>query len=118
MLAGIYELNPFDTQNVGIAVLSLGGIVVSRSLRVAGDEMDEDIIQYARQKYNLLIGERMAERVKINQPNGRPIEGEAVPPRVSATILRAEICRPHLASVKCPCVAAWPVEPCRWRRVE
>lgn len=48
-----------------VAVISLGGIVVSRSIRVAGDEMDEEIIQYARQKYNLLIGERMAERTKI-----------------------------------------------------
>lgn len=48
-----------------VAVFSLGGIVVSRSIRVAGDEMDEDIINYARQKYNLLIGERMAEKVKI-----------------------------------------------------
>ncbi len=49
-----------------LAVLSMGGIVVSRSLRVAGDEMDEDIIQYVRNKYNLLIGERMAEQAKIN----------------------------------------------------
>ena len=48
-----------------VAVFSLGGIVVSRSLRIAGDEMDEDIISYARQKYNLLIGTRMAERVKM-----------------------------------------------------
>jgi rod shape-determining protein MreB len=48
-----------------VAVISLGGIVVSRSIRVAGDEMDEEIIQYARQKYNLMIGERMAERTKI-----------------------------------------------------
>ncbi|GIV85009.1 MAG: rod shape-determining protein [Candidatus Roseilinea sp.] len=48
-----------------VAVFSLGGIVVSRSIRVAGDEMDEDIINYARQKYNLLIGERMAEKIKI-----------------------------------------------------
>jgi rod shape-determining protein MreB and related proteins len=48
-----------------VAVFALGGIVVSRSIRVAGDEMDEDIINYARQKYNLLIGERMAEKVKI-----------------------------------------------------
>lgn len=49
-----------------IAVFSMGGVVLSRSLRVAGDEMDEDIIQYARTKYNLAIGERMAERVKID----------------------------------------------------
>jgi rod shape-determining protein MreB len=48
-----------------VAVISLGGIVVSRSIRVAGDKMDEEIIHYARQKYNLLIGERMAERTKI-----------------------------------------------------
>jgi rod shape-determining protein MreB len=54
----------------------LGGIVVSRSLRVAGDEMDEDIIQYARQKYNLLIGERMAERVKITIGSAYPLPQE------------------------------------------
>src|SRR3970040_652076 len=43
----------------------MGGVVVSRSLRVAGDEMDQDIVQYMRNKYNLLIGERMAEQAKI-----------------------------------------------------
>lgn len=48
-----------------VAVLSMGGVVVSRSLRVAGDEMDQDIVQYIRNKYNLLIGERMAEEAKI-----------------------------------------------------
>jgi rod shape-determining protein MreB len=48
-----------------VAVISLGGIVVSRSIRVAGDEMDQEIMLYARQKHNLLIGERMAEEVKI-----------------------------------------------------
>ncbi len=48
-----------------VAIFSLGGIVVSRSLRVAGDEMDEDIMQFMRSKYNLLIGERMAERTKM-----------------------------------------------------
>jgi rod shape-determining protein MreB len=48
-----------------VAVFSMGGIVVSRSLRVAGDEMDMDIVSYARNKYNLLIGERYAEKVKI-----------------------------------------------------
>jgi rod shape-determining protein MreB len=48
-----------------VAVISMGGIVVSRSLRVAGDEMDQDLVQYVRNKYNLLIGERMAEQVKI-----------------------------------------------------
>ncbi len=48
-----------------VAIISMGGIVVSRSLRVAGDEMDQDIVQYVRNKYNLLIGERMAEQAKI-----------------------------------------------------
>ncbi len=48
-----------------VAVLSMGGVVVSRSLRVAGDELDEDIIQYMRNKYNLLIGQRMAESAKM-----------------------------------------------------
>lgn len=48
-----------------VAVISLGGVVASRSLRIAGDEMDEDIIQYARDKFNLLLGERTAEQIKI-----------------------------------------------------
>jgi rod shape-determining protein MreB len=48
-----------------VAILSMKGVVVSRSLRVAGDELDEDIIQYVRNKYNLLIGHRMAEQAKI-----------------------------------------------------
>jgi rod shape-determining protein MreB len=49
-----------------VAVIAMGGIVVSRSLRVAGDEMDADIVQYMRSKYNLLIGERIAEQAKIS----------------------------------------------------
>jgi rod shape-determining protein MreB len=49
-----------------VAVISMGGIVISRSLRVAGDEMDQDIVQYMRNKYNLLIGERIAEQAKIS----------------------------------------------------
>jgi len=48
-----------------VAVISMGGIVASRSLRIAGDEMNQDIIAYAREKMNLLIGERTAEEVKI-----------------------------------------------------
>lgn len=48
-----------------VAVISLAGIVYSRSVRVAGNEMDEAIIQYIKKKYNLLIGERTAEQVKI-----------------------------------------------------
>jgi rod shape-determining protein MreB len=48
-----------------IAVISLGGIVVDRTIRIAGAEMDEEIVSFARHKYNLLIGERMAEDIKI-----------------------------------------------------
>jgi rod shape-determining protein MreB len=48
-----------------VAVISLGGVVASRSLRIAGDEMNEDIIQYARDKFNLLLGVRTAEKIKI-----------------------------------------------------
>ena len=48
-----------------IAVISLGGIVVSRNLRIAGDEMNEDIVRYCRDEFNLLIGEKTAEDVKI-----------------------------------------------------
>ncbi|HEY6042943.1 MAG TPA: rod shape-determining protein [Anaerolineae bacterium] len=59
-----------------IAVLSLGGIVVSRSVRIAGDEMDEEIMRYAREKYNLLIGERMAEETKINIGSAYPLPEE------------------------------------------
>lgn len=47
-----------------VAVISLGGIVSHRSIRVAGDEMDESIVQYIRRSYNLLIGERTAEKIK------------------------------------------------------
>ena len=47
-----------------VAVISLGGIVSQRSIRVAGDEMDDSIIQYIRRGYNLLIGERTAEKIK------------------------------------------------------
>ncbi|MBU1148892.1 rod shape-determining protein, partial [Patescibacteria group bacterium] len=48
-----------------IAVISLGGVVTSRSLRTAGNDLDSDIVQYVREQFNLLIGESSAERVKI-----------------------------------------------------
>ena len=49
-----------------VAVISLGGIVTSKSIRIAGDEMDDAIIYHVKKKYNLLIGERTAEQIKIN----------------------------------------------------
>ena len=55
-----------------VAVISLAGIVFSRSVRVAGDKMDEAIIQYVKRKYNLLIGERTAEIIKVTIGNAFP----------------------------------------------
>ncbi|OGP71621.1 MAG: rod shape-determining protein [Deltaproteobacteria bacterium RBG_16_50_11] len=57
-----------------VAVISLSGIVTSQSIRVAGDKMDEAIVQYVKRKYNLLIGERTAELVKINIGTAYPEE--------------------------------------------
>lgn len=59
-----------------LAVISMGGVIVSRSLRVAGDELDEDIVQYIRKKYNLLIGERMAESIKLSIGSTYPLQTE------------------------------------------
>ncbi len=59
-----------------MAVFSMGGVVVSRSLRVAGDEMDQDIVNYVRNKYNILIGERMAEQVKLTLGSAYPLKEE------------------------------------------
>ena len=59
-----------------VGVFCLGGVVVSRSLRVAGDELDEDIIAYMRQKYNLFIGEYMAEQVKMKIGSAYPLDEE------------------------------------------
>ena len=59
-----------------VAVISTGGVVISRSLRVAGDELDQDIIEYIRSKYNLFIGEQMAEKVKIAIGSAYPLKEE------------------------------------------
>lgn len=59
-----------------VAVLSLSGIVTSRSVRVAGDEFDEAIINYVKKKYNLLIGERTAEEIKISIGSAFPYPDE------------------------------------------
>jgi rod shape-determining protein MreB len=57
-----------------IAVISLAGIVYSKSVRVAGNEMDEAIIQYIKKKYNLLIGERTAEQIKLELGSAYPLD--------------------------------------------
>ncbi|ANA81419.1 rod shape-determining protein [Paenibacillus glucanolyticus] len=57
-----------------VAVISLGGIVTSRSVRVAGDEMDESIISYIKRQYNLMIGERTSEQLKMEVGSAMPLE--------------------------------------------
>jgi rod shape-determining protein MreB and related proteins len=57
-----------------IAVISLAGIVYSKSVRVAGNEMDEAVIQYIKKKYNLLIGERTAEQIKLELGSAFPLD--------------------------------------------
>lgn len=59
-----------------VAVISLGGIVTSRSARIAGNSFDEAIIAYIKKKYNLLIGERTAEDIKIKIGSAYPYDGE------------------------------------------
>ena len=59
-----------------VAVISLGGIVVSQSLRVAGNKLDEAIIRYIRRVYNLMIGERTAEEIKIKIGSAYRLESE------------------------------------------
>jgi len=57
-----------------VAVISLGGIVASRSLRIAGDELNENIVQFARNEANLLLGEKTAENIKITIGSAYPLE--------------------------------------------
>ena len=59
-----------------VAIISLAGIVFSRSIRVAGDELDESIINYMKRAYNLVIGERTAEEIKIKIGSAYPLEKE------------------------------------------
>lgn len=59
-----------------VAVLSMSGVVASRSLRVAGDEMDQDVVQYLRNKYNLLVGEGIAEQIKWKIGSAYPLHPE------------------------------------------
>jgi rod shape-determining protein MreB len=81
--AGLPMLDPIGNMIVDIgggttevAVLSLGGIVAARSVRVAGDEFDEAIMQHLRRAYNLQVGEQTAERIKIDVGSLYPLEQE------------------------------------------
>ena len=57
-----------------IAMISLAGIVYSKAIRIAGNEMDESIIQYIKKTYNLLIGERTSEKIKMQLGSAFPLE--------------------------------------------
>jgi rod shape-determining protein MreB len=59
-----------------VAVISLSGVVLSQTMRIGGDEMDEAIIQHLRRTYNLLVGERTAEEIKMRIGSGFPLEEE------------------------------------------
>lgn len=61
-----------------VAIISLGGIVTHQSIRVAGDEMDDSIVIYVKKNYNLLIGERTAEEVKITIGSAYPLADETM----------------------------------------
>lgn len=63
-----------------IAVISLGGVVISRSLRIAGDKMNQDIVRYCRDEFNLLIGERTAEEAKIAIGSAYPMREKMTMP--------------------------------------
>jgi rod shape-determining protein MreB len=60
----------------GIAILSLGDVVIDNTIKIAGDEMTQDIVDYVRDKYNILIGERTAEDVKIEIGSASPLKEE------------------------------------------
>jgi rod shape-determining protein MreB and related proteins len=59
-----------------VAVVALGGIVTSQSIRIGGDEMDESIISYIKKEYSLMLGERTAEQIKINLGSAFPLPEE------------------------------------------
>ena len=67
-----------------VAVISLGGIVVSRSIRIGGDEMDQDIVAFARREYNLFLGERTSEDIKIAIGSAYPGEWDSSGSRSAA----------------------------------
>ena len=68
-----------------VAIISLGGIVTSQSVRVAGDDMDDSIIQYIKKSYNLMIGERTAEALKLEI--GSAGEPEGIEPMEIAVVI-------------------------------
>lgn len=93
-----------------VAVLSLGGIVVARSLRVAGDEMDEAIIDYARKRYSLAIGERMAEQIKHEIGSAYPLDEELTMPMRGRSLLTGLPQSVEVSSIEIREALAGPVQ--------
>jgi len=83
-----------------VAIFSLGGIVISRSIRVAGDELDEDIVQYMRTKHNLLIGEPQAEQVKTEIGSAYPLAQERVMPVKGRNLVTGLPARVEVSSIE------------------
>ncbi|MEA3419930.1 MAG: rod shape-determining protein [Campylobacterota bacterium] len=84
-----------------IGVISLGGLVLSRSLRVAGDKMDSAIVDYIKKKFNLLIGDRVAEELKIKIGTAIPLNEELTTivrgrDQVEGTLTSAEVSSEHI----------------------
>ena len=97
-----------------VAVISLSGIVYSNSTRVGGDKMDDAIINYVKRKYNLLIGERTAEYVKVNVGTAYPVDGPESERSRAATwwpaFPRSSRSRPRRSSRR------WPSRSTPWSR--
>ena len=68
-----------------VAVISLGGIVASESIRIAGDELDESIINFVKKEYSLALGERTSEEIKIALGSAFPLETSCTPKCAAAT---------------------------------
>jgi len=84
-----------------IGVISLGGLVLSKSIRVAGDKLDASIVNYIKQKFNLLIGDRVAEELKIKIGTAIPLEEDLVTTvrgrdSVEGTLTSVEISSEHV----------------------
>ena len=77
-----------------VAVISLGGIVTSQSIRVGGDEMDQAIITFGKKEYSLMLGERTAEEIKMALGSALPVRRTSRTPRSAAGTWSAACRRP------------------------
>ena len=90
-----------------VAVISLAGIVFAKSVRVGGDKMDEAIIQYIKRKYNLLIGERTAELIKMEIGTAYPTD-EVMTMEIKGRDLVAGVPEDAHRQLATRCARRWP----------